>query len=278
VKPWALTLWAGSTLAWIPTMAVGAEAMGCLIEPDRVADVGSQAVGVIETLRVERGDRVKAGQLIARLAAQVEQASALVAETRANADAEYRQAQAAHELALRKLERTRDLLKQNFVSSQALDQADAEARVAEQRVAQARETQRVAAREFKLSTAQLKQREVRSPFEGVVVERYRTEGERIEREPVVRVARIDPLRVEAIVPAAHFGSVQVGQVAKVRTDLPMFSSLDATVTLVDQVIDPASNSFRVRLTLPNADQRIPSGLRCKLDIGGSTRPAAKPGT
>ena len=118
---------------------------------------------------------------------------------------------------------------------------------------------------------------MRSPFDGVVVERYRTEGERIEREPVVRVARIDPLRVEAIVPASQFGSVQPGQVARVRTDLPMFPALDATVVLVDRVIDPASNSFRVRLSLPNPDQRIPSGLRCKLDLGGARTPP-KPGT
>ena len=106
---------------------------------------------------------------------------------------------------------------------------------------------------------------------------FRSEGERIEREPVVRVARINPLRVEAIVPASQFGSVQPGQVARVRTDLSMFPLLEATVVLVDRVIDPASNSFRVRLSLPNPDQRIPSGLRCKLDLGGS-RPTPKPGT
>ena len=277
MKPWALKCAAACSVVLASASAHSAEAMACLIEPDRVADVGAQAVGVIEALKVERGDAVKAGQLIARLANDVEQASSNVAEARATADAELRQAEAAHDLALSKLQRNRDLLKQNFVSPQALEQAEAEARVAEQRVAQARETRRVALREFKLSTAQLKQREVRSPFDGVVVERYRTEGERIEREPVVRVARINPLRVEAIVPASQFGSVQPGQVARVRTDLSMFPALDATVVLVDRVIDPASNSFRIRLSLPNPDQRIPSGLRCKLDLGG-VRPAAKPGT
>lgn len=254
-----------------------AEVMGCLVEPDRVADVGSQSVGVLEHLLVERGDKVAAGQVVARLAAQVERASVSVAEARSTAEAEVSQAVAAHQLAQRKLERARDLLKQEFVSGQAVDQAEAEARVAEQRVAQARESQRVAHRELRLSAAQLSQRDVRSPFEGIVLERYRTEGERIEREPVVRVARIDPLRVEAIVPASQFGSINAGQQATVRTELPAFATLRAQVVLVDRVIDPASNSFRVRLTLPNPDHRIPPGLRCKLDFvsaGGQAMPPA----
>lgn len=254
--------------------SVHAEVMGCLVEPDRVADVGSQSIGVLERLMVERGDQVVSGQVLARLSAQVERASVSVAEARSEADAELRQAIAAAELAQRKLQRAKDLLKQEFVSDQAVDQADAEYRVAEQRVSQARESQKVAQREYRLSAAQLGQRDVRSPFDGIVIERYRTEGERIEREPVVRVARIDPLRVEAIVPASQFGSIAMGQVATIRTDLPNFNALSAKVVLVDRVIDPASNSFRVRLTLPNPDNRIPSGLRCRVDFASSLPPAA----
>ncbi|MES2089531.1 MAG: efflux RND transporter periplasmic adaptor subunit [Pseudomonadota bacterium] len=250
-----------------------AESLGCLIEPDRVADVGSQAVGVLEQIKVERGDVVIAGQVLARLSAQVERASLNVAQTKSTADAEYKQAVAASVLAQRKLERTRDLLKKDFVSDQALDQAEAEAQVAEQRVAQARESQRVAVREFHLSSAQLEQRDVRSPFAGIVMERYRTEGERVEREPLVRVARVDPLRVEAIVPAAQFGSIQAGQMALVKTDLPNFAGLNAQVTLVDRVIDPASNTFRVRMMLPNPERRIPAGLRCRVEFT-SIKPAA----
>ncbi|MBI2732417.1 MAG: efflux RND transporter periplasmic adaptor subunit [Aquabacterium sp.] len=267
MKKRALSVITATGLSWC---ACGhADMLGCLIEPDRVADVGSQSTGVIEKLHVERGDVVTAGQVVARLSAQVERASLSVAEVKAKADAETQQAVAAHELARRKLERTKDLVRRDFVSDQALDQAEAEARVAEQRVEQAREAQRVAQREFQLSNAQLSQREVRSPFAGLVVERYRTEGERIDREPVVRVARIDPLRIEAIVPAVQFGSIAAGQLATVKTDLPDYAVLSAKVTLVDRVIDPASNSFRVRLTLPNPGNRIPSGVRCRIAFGAA---------
>lgn len=267
MKPKALSVIAATCMVWCGCSR--ADLLGCLIEPDRVADVGSQSTGVIEKLTVERGDVVAAGQVVARLSAQVERASLSVAEVKAKAEAESLQAQAAHELAQRKLERMRDLVRRDFVSDQALDQAEAEARVAEQRVAQAREAQRVAQREFHLSNAQLSQREVRSPFAGLVVERFRTEGERIEREPVVRVARIDPLRIEAIVPAVQFGRIASGQAATVKTDLPDYPLLTAKVTLVDRVIDPASNSFRVRLILPNPGNRVPSGVRCRIAFNAS---------
>jgi RND family efflux transporter MFP subunit len=251
---------------------VRAEPLGCLIEPDRVAEVGTQSIGVIARLKVERGDEVHEGQLLARLSAQVEKASVAVAEARAAADAELKAALAANDLAQSKLTRARDLLKQDFVSTLAVEQADSEARVAAQRVVQAREARQVAERELNLSAAQLGQRDIRSPFDGIVVERYRTEGERVEREAIVRVAKIDPLRVEVLVPAAQFGKISVGQVAAVKPDLQQIGALQATVSLVDRVIDPASNSFRVRLSVPNPRNAVPSGLRCKVDFAG-----AKPG-
>jgi RND family efflux transporter MFP subunit len=272
----ALSVIAAASMGWWGCSH--AELLGCLIEPDRVADVGSQSTGVIEKLSVERGDAVASGQVVARLIAGVEKASVSVAEVKARAEAETLQAQAAYELARRKLERTRDLVKRDFVSDQALDQAEAEARVAQQRVEQAREAQRVAQREFMLSNAQLAQREVRSPFAGIVIERYRTEGERIEREPVIRVARLDPLRIEAIVPAAQFGTVKTGQQANIKTDLPDFPVLSAQVTLVDKVVDPASNSFRVRLSVPNPGNRIPSGLRCRIAFGNEGAAPATSGS
>lgn len=271
------SFWAvwGVLLVGVPVLTQAAEPLNCLIEPDRVADVGSASVGVIEEMRVERGDFVKAGQVLARLSSGVERASVAVAESRARADAEVKAAEAAASLARSKLDRAKDLVKANFISPQALEQAEAEARVADQRAQQARDARDVAQREFELSAAQLGQRLIRAPFEGIVVERYRTQGERIEREPVVKIARIHPLRVEAIAPAAMFGTIQPGQAGRVTPQLKQFGTLSATVTLVDRVVDAASNSFRVRLTLPNPQLSIPSGLRCSVELtaGVTERPA-----
>jgi hypothetical protein len=46
------------------------------------------------------------------------------------------------------------------------------------------------------------------------------------------------------------------------------------VTHVDQLIDAASNTYRVRLSLPNPGHRLPAGARCALDGPAEPAPAA----
>jgi multidrug efflux pump subunit AcrA (membrane-fusion protein) len=117
----------------------------------------------------------------------------------------------------------------------------------------------------------------------VVVERYSHEGERVEDKPVVKVATIDPLRVEVIVPATHFNKIKQGMTATVKPDMAEVELRTAKVVVVDRVIDAASNSFRVRLELPNPENGLPPGLRCKVEFdnfaaadAGPAKPAPMP--
>lgn len=255
-----------------------AKAMGCLIEPDRVADLGSQVIGVVEKLQVERGDTVKQGQLLLTLRSDVERASVHAADTRARVDADVLAAQASLELAQQKLRRAQALVAQNFVSDQALEQARGEAEVARQKLAQVRSQQRIWVEESRVAQAQLSLRAVRSPFAGIVVERFVNPGERVEDRPLLRLAVIDPLRVELMVPTAQYGTLSPGDQVMVRPELPNAPAVAATVQHVDRVLDAASNSFRVRLSLPNPEQRLPAGLRCKVDLPASAAaPARAPG-
>jgi membrane fusion protein, heavy metal efflux system len=238
------------------------QAHRCLVEPDHVAEVGSQVTGVLDSVHAERGDPVRKGQLLARLHAGVERASVTVAATRAQADADLNAAQTKYDFQRQKLDRAEELVNENFISKQALDEVRAETNVAKQQYIQAREQHRIAQRELELAQERLKMREIRAPFAGIVAERYVTVGERVEEKAMFRIARVDPLRVEIIVPAALFGTVANGMLAEVTPDLPEAKTLQAKVVLVDRMIDPASNTFRVRAELPNADSAIPPGLRC----------------
>jgi hypothetical protein len=83
-----------------------------------------------------------------------------------------------------------------------------------------------------------------------------------------RVAKIDPLRIEIIAPAALYGSIQNGMAAQIIPDLPNAARFDSKVVLVDKLIDAASNTFRVRAELPNAKGALPSGLRCRAELAG----------
>ncbi len=243
-----------------------AQPLGCLIEAERITDVGSPVVGIIDKVMVERGEAVKKGQILAILRAPVERATLSVASSRAQSNAELQAATAAARFNQERLTRADDLFRQKFISQQALDQARSEADLSAQKLVQAREQREVSRQERDVASAQLNQRTIRSPINGVVAERFVSAGERVDDKPLLRIAKVDPLRVQLVVPVVLYKQVQPGGSANVIPELPGASAVTAQVTMVDKVIDAASNTFRVHLELPNPDGALPAGLRCKAEF------------
>jgi membrane fusion protein, heavy metal efflux system len=244
-----------------------AQPLGCLIEPRLVVELGSPVIGVLEDVRVDRGAPVRKGQVLATLRSDVEKAAADVAKSRAQAAADVQAALVNRDYNKQRLVRAEDLVKKNFIAAQALEQARTEYDVAEQKLAQAHEQKRIWDHEHNMARAQLSLRSLVSPINGVVVDRYLSPGERVEDKPVMKLADTNPLRVEVFMPAASFRDIEPGMSAKVLPDLPNAGEHAAKVVLVDRIIDPASNTFRVRLELPNPGNALPAGLRCKVAIG-----------
>lgn len=240
--------------------------LACLIQPERVADLGSPVVGVVEAVEVDRGDFVKKGQVLATLRADVERANSSVVRSRADSEAELRGAVAGRDLAQQKLDRAKNLAAQNFVSAQAVEQAESEYRIAHERMRQAKEQLTTSAREVSSAQAQVSQRIVRSPFDGVVTERYVNPGERVEDKPMLKVAVISQLKVEVVASTTLFGTLKVGQEMSVQPELAGLPARVARIAQIDRVLEPASNTFRLRLDLPNADQSLPAGVRCKATL------------
>ena len=240
--------------------------LGCLIEPERIAEVGSPVIGVVESINVERGDMVRKGQVLATLRSDVERASVQVANTRSQAEANVRSAEAALKLARVTQKREEYLVSKNFISQQALDKSQAETAITEQKLALAREQLRTWNGELALARAQLGQRTIRSPIDGIIADRYIWPGERVEEKALFRVAKINPLRVEMVVSAAMYGTISKGMQLSVVPQMANAQPIQAKVVLVDKLIDGASNTFRIRAEIPNKDSAIPSGLRCKVEL------------
>ena len=251
------------------TASAGVGRIGCLIEPESIAEVGSSVIGAIEALHVERGSLVRKGQVLATLKAEVERASLHIAQVRAQSEAEVLAAQSNLEFLRQKQARTEDLVKKTFLSQQALEQARAETDIAAQKLKQASEQRGVLKGELDLAQAQIEVRSIRSPIDGVVAERYVSTGERVEQKQLFRIARIDPLRVELVVPANLFGTIKAGDKTNVTPDIPGIGIREAKVVLVDRLIDAGSNTFRVRATLPNPNSEIPAGARCTSALAAS---------
>jgi RND family efflux transporter MFP subunit len=238
----------------------------CIIEPMVVVEVGTSVAGVIDEMLVDRSDRVENGQPLARLESSVEEVTLRRSEERADMVSEIRAREADLKLARQKMRRIGDLYGRNMVSKQQRDEAENELERADQAVKIAREKLRLAKLDMEHARAQLDRRLIRSPIKGVILERLAQAGEYVDERPLLSVAQLDPLRVEVLMPAQAFGSVEPGMVAHVMPELAARSPLDARVVLVDPIIDTASGTFGVRLELPNTDYAIPSGMRCRVSF------------
>jgi RND family efflux transporter MFP subunit len=236
----------------------------CIIAPQVVVDVGSAVPGVIESLELERGDAVEVGQVLARLHSGVERAGLEVARARAGITTDVRIREVALEFQRRTRQRTDELYRQKSVPATVMDEAERDAAISALGVRRAREERQLATLELERAREVLDRRTIRSPVSGVVTERFRAAGEYVEDQPLVRVAQLDPLRVQVVLPTSSYGEVRTGMVADVTPELEALGTHEALVVSVDRVIDAASGTFRVELELPNPGDALPAGLRCTL--------------
>ena len=218
------------------------EVLEGLVLPWRDLQLGMSVDGLLDEVYVDRGDFIKAGELIASLEASVEEVNLEIAQGRV----EHSQSRA---------DRDKQLSEQGEVTKEELDQI-----IAEQELAVLGE---------KMAAATLRRMTVESPVDGVVVERFLSPGELVSRATagvLVRVAQVDPLKVDVIAPLELFGKIKVGDTALVRPEDPVGGVFEAEVKVADPLLAPASGTFRIRLSLPNPEGQIPSGVRCQVEF------------
>jgi RND family efflux transporter MFP subunit len=218
-----------------------ADEMECLVEPHRVASLGSPVEGTLSEILVDRGAFVTKGQVVARLNSTVEAATV-------NLKA------AQEEFGKRKVDRNEELFRKQLISANEKDELETQTRIA--------------GLELKQQQQVLEQRTIRSPLTGVVVERFLSPGERVGSDKILKIAQIDPLNVEVIAPVELFGQVRPGMTGEIRFQPQLPGTYKAVVTVVDRVIDAASGTFGVRLELPNPGNKVPAGIKCRVRFSG----------
>lgn len=253
----------------------------CLLEPWQVVEVRASVDGMIASIAVSRGDTIRRGQTLVTLHSDVEKTALASAAYRSRMEGQIASARNRIDYATRKLERLRELQKNNFMSAQASDEADAEKRLAESELLSAREARELANIEHQRAQELLDLRTLTAPFSGVVVDRLLNPGDLAEsgsgRKPVLKVAQIDPMRADVPLPAALFGQVRPGTKATVTAAIGG-GLFHATVRSVDRVIDAASGTFIARLEIPNAKGLVPGGSRCNATLKGLAPPARQSST
>lgn len=235
-----------------------------LIEPYLIVNVGSSVPGILDMVKVDRGDLVKKGQVLARLQDKVERANMALAKARADMKSTIAARQARLDYAQRRQQRMEGLFKKKVIPFEEMDEYRTNTILAEMELAEATENIGLAELEYKRAVEVVKRMTIRSPISGVVTDRFLTPGEYVEDQPVLKLAQIDPLNVEVYAPVEIFGSIQAGMQAKVRPEAPHGGTYTAKVVIVDRVIDAASGTFGIRLEIPNQKYQLPAGLKCRV--------------
>ena len=216
------------------------------------ARIFARTSGTVAERRVDLGDRVKAGELLLRIAApevdqSLERARAAVGQT-----------QAREHLAQLNLDRARPLVEQQFLSPSGLDNIAANLAVAHADTAAAvAEVQRLeAVQQFQW---------VRAPFAGVITERLVERGDRVSGDSgdayLLRLAKLDELRVVVDVPQSSAIDVPLGAVVPLSFREFPGETFKATLRRRSGAIDAATGTMRIELALPNPELRLPAGLR-----------------
>jgi RND family efflux transporter MFP subunit len=237
----------------------------CVIAPNLEVEIGSASSGVVEEVLVSRGDRVVAGQPVARLESEAERAALRIIEARAREDVQIELARNRIDLIEREAKRTQTLASKQLAATNVLEEVMSRLKQAQLELRLAESQRHLALLDQRRTEAELERRIIRSPIDGVVLRRLIGPGEFAHSEAkVARIAKTDPLHVEVFLPTKLYTSVSIGQMARLYPAEPVAGEYEAIIVVVDQVFDAASDTFGVRLTLPNPGGLLPAGLDCRV--------------
>ena len=247
----------------------------CVMDPAQKVKVGSSVTGILEKLYVKRGDVVKAGQKLADLNYSIEAANVALAKLQAESDQAVQAQRSRLTLAQQKLERATPLAAKGIVTQEKLEEAKSQAEIAERDLGTEIVKQKLARIELDRAQAMLDLRTIRSPINGLVMDKNMSAGEFVNQEAyIMTVVQMDPLYVEAYVPVSYWGKIHKGLIGTVHPAEPVGGAYKAPVTVVDRVFDAASGTFGVRLEVQNPDNLLPAGERCKIDFDVDDSPVA----
>ncbi|MDO8630846.1 MAG: hypothetical protein Q7R41_10165 [Phycisphaerales bacterium] len=254
-----------------------------MTEPFRVATLASVQSARIAAVRFEEGAYAAEGEVVVALQDGVQRARTELARAAVDTSLPIDLERAKLTRARRDLERLKRLQGDDFASSKELSDALAVAEIAQVEYDLSVFNQEQARRAYEREKETLAEYQIRAPFPAYVSNHLKHAGESVDQlEGIVRLVQLDPLLVSVDCPLTLATSVAIGDRYVVRPVDPQSASLtrdDATlhrdphwqprtgtVVFANQVADAASQTFKVKLTVDNADRRWIAGLKVVVDF------------
>lgn len=228
----------------VETVASGAvrdevEVVGNILADETVV-LRPEISGLVKEIHFSEGETVEEGDLLFSLDAQI-------------LAAELAEAEAAHELAKRNYERSKQLFSRKVGTERTRDEALAEMQSSEAKLA--------------LANARLNKTKIRAPFSGVVGFREISVGAYVSSgNDLVRLVKTDPVEVAFRVPERFLAVLRTGQDITVRVDAFPDQSFSGKVFALDNVVDVNGRSVQVRARVPNPDLLLRPGLFARVKL------------
>jgi RND family efflux transporter MFP subunit len=246
--------------ATVGTVESTLEISGALAPRSRVA-VKSKLPGTIEKMFVDIGDAVAMGQTIAtidrrEIDAQEDAAVAAVAVAKAALE----NAEAGLASAILEHDRAKTLFEKGALPRQRLDAADTSHRasVAQRDLATANLAQANAA--LRRSREVQSNATVTSPVDGFVVERNYDSGSIPGDKPIVVVADLREMKLEAGVSELEAGRLRVGMKALVSVQAKPGQSFTGQLAAIAPEVDERNRHFKIDVRVPNHGRMLLSGM------------------
>jgi RND family efflux transporter MFP subunit len=247
--------------------------------------VSSQAEGVVSRVLADLGDRVREGQPLVELDREklqynVDQQKAALARSLARYGAteaghlpprdqtpDVKRAAAELNQARQSFDRATELRKRQLVSQQSLDDADAVMRTKQAEYDAALQNAGNLAADIDASQAaarlaerQLRDASIKAPFDGYVQQRMVSLGELVkEQMPVMKIVRVDPLKVTAEIPEGLAPYIQSGQLVDLQVDAYPNRAFNGKVSRISPTVNQQTRAFPFEALVPNAQGLLKPG-------------------
>ena len=267
------------------------DVVGTLAAVDEVT-ISSEADGKVAKILADLGDRVTAGQVLVQLDNEKQQYTyaqqqAALARTLAQygaPDADHlpeleetpdaRRANADLVQATQAYDRATELFKRNLISQQALDDAKAALQSkraiynsAIQNAKNLRASIQASEATMKLAGRQLRDTQIRAPFDGFVQKRLVNMGELVKTQmPVMAIVRLDPLKVTAEIPEKMAPWIHAGQDVDLKVDAYQDRTFTGKVSRISPAVNTSTRAFPFEALVPNKDAVLKPGTFTRVHI------------
>ncbi|MEQ9438827.1 MAG: efflux RND transporter periplasmic adaptor subunit [Cyclobacteriaceae bacterium] len=198
------------------------------------AEITPNVTEVVEKINFKDGQRIKKGDIIIIL--RYAEESAHLSAAKANLKEQERE-----------IERLTGLVKNGAAAVSALDARNTQKQVAEQQIQQYQ--------------AQISDRIIRAPFDGVLGLRNISAGSLVSPQNIITtIDDLSSMRVDFTVPEIYLGQIKSGIPVRARSQAYPNQAFQGTVTEIDTRVDPTSRAIRVRAEIPNELQLLKPGM------------------